>query len=231
MILLGMRWGIMTSALPEYIQFGGNVYDLRVAVDRPLYFIPHDLMRYDYDDPLRLHSLGWQYNPSTNGARRDSAATSSQPEVYRVSPWQGFQFTDPWQTLLAEMNPALSREKALSLLNPARAFCNGEFARFDGTRLMGGWTVTGREQDGKLWIDTLRVDQPIPSVQSVLSDQTKWGWFVSVRPDGLIGLFHLMGLDGLLHPCRFPVVSSTAVWVPLDEVLPVREIHAPQWMG
>lgn len=220
------------NVYPEYLLVSSRRYRLEVApAPRPLYFVPHDVMRFDYDDPLREHSLGWKYNPARTGKVRHSASIASQPEVYRVSPWQGFRFNEAWKQLLVDINPDLLPEKALTLLGAGLAFCNGEYGRFDGPRVMGGWTVTGEERDGKLWVDTLKVNDPIWSAEAVLADPTKWGWCVSVRPDGQIGLWHRLGKDGQMHPCRMLIVSSVPVWVPLDEVLPVGEVKPPQWMG
>lgn len=196
----------------------------------PLYWIPHDKFRYDYDDRERLHTLGWKYNPAGTGGARNSASVASQPEVYRVDPSDGFRLPLVYQDLLCGINPDLSRDKALSVLNPALAFCNGETGRFDQPRFMGGWVVTGTERDGKLWVRTLQVGNPPPSASAVLADRTLWGWCVSVRPDGLIGLWHRRGLDGRMYPVRMLVLSQSPCYVPLDEVLRVDGFRDPQWM-
>ena len=193
-----------------------------------MWMIPHDRMRYSYDKP------DWRYNSALDGKAREAARLNnkSQPEVYRVLPQHGFRLNDDWLNLFCEINPELSREMALSIFGEGLAFCNGTKNVMDQCRVMGGWMVTGTPAGDKLWLKTLRVDQPVPTVAQVLADRTVWGWCVSVRPDGLIGLWWRRGLDGQDHNVRMFIVSAQPVYISLDELysLPAGFVPGPQWM-
>ncbi len=218
--------------LPDVIYIQGQKFIRSVTETRVLYLVPHDKMRYDYDDRDRDHSLGWAFNPKINGKRRKSASSKSQPEVYRQRPENGFKMDTNWQNLLAAINPLHSRKKALSLLNPWLAFCNGEFGRFDQCRLMGGWVITGAVIGNQLKLKNLKINAPIPSAKDVLNDITLWGWCVSVRPDGYINYFQRLALDGTDKPVRMLNVSDADVYIPLEELykLPRGFIPDPTWM-
>jgi GH25 family lysozyme M1 (1,4-beta-N-acetylmuramidase) len=87
-----------------------------------------------------------------------------------------------------------------------------------------------QEQYNILHVDTLRADQSPPPATAILEDPTKWGWCVSVRPDGKIGLWHRKGADKQMHTVRMLIISAKPITLPLNELLPVDQVYGPQWM-
>lgn len=193
------------------------------------WLVPHDKMRYNYDDEK---SGGWRFNPKINGPTRHSASIAAQPEVYRLDPEDGFILPEPFKDLICNINPEFDRDKALSVLNPALAFCNGEYGRFDQTRVMGGWIVSGKIDNDKLWINTVRINDPVPTAQQVLNDKSLWNWCVSVRPDGFINYFHRRASDGTMKRIRMIIFSQNPIYIPLNELYPLPDGFFPEthWM-
>jgi hypothetical protein len=194
------------------------------------WLVPHDRMRINYDKP---EDGGWKFNPAINGRVRQVVRDTgkSMPEVYRVLPSHNFKLGDDWLRLLCDINPELG-DKALSILVAKLAFCNAQYAVVDQPRVMGGWKVTGTPVGEKLWLKTLRVDQPVPKAADVLADRTAWGWCVGVRPDGNINMWWRKAKNGMDYNVRMFVVSAMPVYMMLDELypLPAGFIPGPQWM-
>lgn len=205
-------------SLIDTLYLNGTKYAVATEVRR-LYWIPFDEWRYNYDDRDRRTSRGWAYNPAGNGPARDVASTRSMPQVYRVDPAHSISIS-PWaQDLLCELNPLLSRDKAIELLNKGVAWCNTTDRVFDIPRVCGGAVVEEKYIIGdRLYFKTILTDQPIPTAEYVLNNFLSYV-ATEVQPSGNTYLINRMGVDGVRHPVRMFMLTREPVWVWLDEVL------------
>ncbi len=127
------------------LTYADNRYEIvnhNVLPARPLWLVPHDRMRYDYDN---RSGGGWRFNPAINGKARASArlTNASKPEVYWYYPDHSTKLSDAHVQLLVGINPDLSPDKARTLLGVGLAYCNGTWGVLDKARLMGGSIITG----------------------------------------------------------------------------------------
>lgn len=111
----------------------------------PVWWIPHDKYRFDYDDRLRRHSRGWAFNPRGDGPARYSARStgSSKPTVYRQRPEHSIRLSNAHVGLLIDLNPELTEGMVRGLLDVGLAWCNAQWGVFHVPIIMGGASVTG----------------------------------------------------------------------------------------
>lgn len=113
-----------------------------VTPSRPVYWVPHDRARYDYDSPT---TGGWRFNPQIDGKARAAAREHNQslPEVYRQLPQHATRLLTAHYELVVGINPDLEPDKALTLLGEGLGWCNTQWGVFDQARLCGGALITG----------------------------------------------------------------------------------------
>lgn len=218
------------SLYPDHFTVSSKRYRLMDApvtpAPPPLYWTPDDVWRYSYDNPKDR-----RYNPTGKGKVRAVPAGKAIPEVYNIFGAQDTKIPDPFIDLIAEINPDFDHGIADWLTGDELAFTNNTNRILDPPRLMGRWLVTGKEADGLLWIETIRVDRPRPTAECVLTSPWLWGWFVSVNGFGRVTYFNKIGKDGQPHRLRFPLMSKEPLSVPPNEFLklPPGFVPYPEW--
>lgn len=216
--------------------------------DIQYYRVPHDIERKNWNTKDFLY-MGDGYR---DGPVRQPVinADDSLPEVYRLDPDIHVILDCAWQRLWRDLNPMLSDRRWSSLLGNALAWTNNtgfpgkrncitgedsdeQFPRFDQQRTCGGAIHTGIERSGMLLIDSMLVDNRVPTVEEVLDNPSFWYWGTSINPHGKINLIPRLGIDGNYYPVRVPNVTKTQVFLPLNELhkLPLgSEIPSPTWL-
>lgn len=194
---------------------------------RPLWYVPHDLMRRDVtvDD--------FRYVAGLIGRVRQNVIEEKKPlpEVYRMDPEHSIALNEDFRDLLCAINPDISREKALGLLAMGLAWCNANEYVFDQPRVCGGATLEESYRDGnKVYIKSILTSQPVPTAEQVMASHC-WYWATSVKPDGSINVITRLGPDGYYHWVRMFIVTDEPVYINADELLPVTTIPDPRWMG
>ena len=179
----------------------------------------------------------------------DNPGRDGRPEVQRMLPAVSTPFNKDWQEFYFELtrtywgafDDGFQRKRWTSLNGNHLALMNntgfsdepGEYRAnyitgenesyplpaYDKTRSMGGNVLTGFEQDGLLYVETLNGNDPPPDVAWVL--ERPWYYFhcVLAWPER-VGLFP-QGCDnknGIWQVTIAPLVSRTTVAIELDRV-------------
>jgi hypothetical protein len=223
--------------------------DIRINLNtkeqpKQFYRVPHDIERVNYNDG-RLEYTGRRGGPVRTTVIEKGVA---QPEVYRIDPDIHVILDCECQWLWRTQNPKLSDRKWSTLLGNGLAWTNntgfpghyncitGEdigtpFPRFDQQRVCGGAILTGYEQNGLLYIDSIRNTQ-VPTTEDVLSKPWLWYWGTSINPRGEINIITRTGIDEKQYGVVIPNITSTQATLPLDQLhkLPLEiGLPSPTW--
>lgn len=199
------------------------------APPAPQYWrVPHDIERINWNaGDMRYGGDGYRLGPV-----RGSAPT---PEVYRVYPDQTTPIGEAHQWLWRNLNPLLSDDKWSRLLGNAYAFTNNtgfpgrhdyvnnrdvdkELPRFHAALVCGGAILEGQELNGKVWIKSILISDPVPMAADVLADPGLWFYGTNVGADGYISFMQKKGMDDFYHTIVVPLLTKVPVYLPTNEL-------------
>lgn len=202
--------------------------------------LPHDTERLNFDGG-DLRYIPNTENKTAKGHIREDVRSKGKalPEVYRFDPDHSIRLTAPLQHLWYGINPELSVDKWWSLVDWRLAFCNMGAGHsyhdpkanhvagthldkrdpsFDQCRFTGGHVARALLSGNKIYIHTINVNEPLPTVKQLLEDGRLWYWATSISPTGRIQYFTRLGKDGTLKRVRIPLYSRYEVSLGSQEV-------------
>lgn len=217
---------------------------------RRLVRIPHDIERRDVDNNvsggLDFMGPGYRFGPVRDDVFQYGLAL---PEVYRFRPDHVVPLYDDCMWLWRRLNPEFSDDKFCAWLGNALFMTNKtgfpgrrniilrkdldkKFPSFDAARMTGGATMeVTRIEGSKVFLKSMIVGRPLPTVEQVRNDQTLWFWGTSVNRRGEVNIMTKLGIDGNRHGCRVPFFTAREIWLPASELHFVDTINDPRWMA
>lgn len=214
---------------------------------------PHDLEIYNYDNE---QGGGWVYggNGYRGGKVRQTVLDENKgmPEVYRVkTPDHTTPLACKWIRLWKDINPMLTVNSFSSLLLDNAAWTNNTgFGKryncltgsnagekdpaFHAVIICGGAILKGKEEDGWLNIETLTIDQPVPTAEWLLERPWLWYYGTTITPQKKVNNFMKMGIDGKMHPARIPLLTRLPIKWPVNYLhkLPLgSELPSSTWLA
>lgn len=159
------------------------------------------------------------------------------PEVFRMFPLHGIPLNREWQLYSYALNPGMSPQKWRVLYDYRRAFTNhgagydyparqeekqdwvnrrdlraSDLPRFDQPRVCGGAIVAGVREADVVWIDTLNVNNPPPTIENT----KPWHKFCALNVGTKVQ-------GELVTPSfsKFPQNDGRDCWIPLISQRPV----------
>lgn len=201
---------------------------------RQLWRIPHDTER------VNVNAGDYRYRPNVGMTGRGPVrqeivnAGVARPEIFRVFPSQTTPIGEAHQWLWRNINYELSATRHCTLYGNKLAWTNqtgfpgrrnyvlqqdmtAQLPTFHAALLNGGQVVEGEERDGRVYIRSLLISDPVPSASDVLASRL-WGWGTSINPEGEINLIMRLGLDGTNKPVRILWLTKEPVWLPAVEL-------------
>lgn len=204
-----------------------------------LYRWPHDVERQNFDDDNEFNGLKFRGPGDWSGPVRGAVINAEEnplqkpmPEVYRVLPDQTTPLYDWAIRLWRAMNPNLSDNTFVGLLDNKLWLTNGTgwpgrrniilnkdmnrgFPTFHAPVVTGGALFKGREVNGWLEIENIRYNEPV-TLEYV--EERPWLWFygTTVTRTGRVNMFtrnHRVTRDPI--PVRVPFITKNPVRVPL----------------
>ena len=220
---------------------------MEVLPTRRYWRVPHDIERVNMS--ARAGVVDYRYRGNDFGVVRDVVTDKgTRPEVYRMFPFHHTVLSCAWLWTWRKMNPELSDKKWATLLGDAFALTNDSGSldhyncvtgenpgkpepRFDEPRIMGGAIVTGTTESTRLWLETSKVNQ-WRDAEYILARPWLWFYATSVNRKGEVNYITRLGLDGLMHRVKVPLMTTIAVYLPLADLAPVPEGEWPEatWM-
>ena len=215
----------------------GSIYSgILSNVDQTQYYrVPHDAER-DADGAYKGDGF-W-----SGESKRAKDKGKPIPEVYRLYPDQVTPIDCKWVKFWKAINPMLNNEQFANLLDDHWMLCNGtgwpsryncltnkpgddpddknKNPAFHAALINGGATVKGVESGGKLWLESLQISNIVPSnpLEWVKENKHKWYYATTVAPNGNITYTTFTGIDGNRQKLIIPILTNTAVYIPLREL-------------
>lgn len=209
----------------------GKVYWGEASEEFQYYRVPHDKeLKEGGGEPSYIKRV-YQGDGYWGGTVRDRA-TITIPEVYRMLPDQNTPLACDWIHLMWGMNPYLDLEHFELIFDnhwvlfnstgwPGRYNCltgadKGKgLPNFHTALIAGGAIVKGEETGENLWLDSLTIDMPVPSVEEVLNNRHWWYYLVQVAPNGNVSYMSLAGTRGKREYIKIPILTEEKAYIPL----------------
>jgi hypothetical protein len=233
--------------MSEYFEYQGR----RFFPEQPrLWRVPHDTERVNVD----AGDFRYRLNVGMTGrgvVRREIRdAGVARPEIFRVYPDHTTPIGEAHQWLWRNLNIGLSAKKHCTLYGNKLAWTNGtgfpgrrnyvlredmteQLPTFDAARVNGGQIMEGEESNGRVYLRSLVISDPVPSALDAIADRL-FGYGVSINPQGEVHLILRPGLDGINIPVKILFLTRYAVWLPVDELhslTPGQPLPDPIWIS
>jgi hypothetical protein len=221
---------------------------------------PTDLYRQPHDKELvipgpTLRSPNRYYRGNSFGEGRDTN-NKTIPEPYRLYPEHQVPLDCGWQRLIRNCNPEHKDDVVDNVLDQAwilanntglgavgrkncrnGAYMNDPEAKWPALHtiiICGGGLLSGKVVDNVLQINSLRISDPVPTAEYVLSRIDLWFYLVELNPRGVVTFMTLSAKDGTRKPVRMPIISNKQLYAPVnwfDRIPSGTEIPSPLWMS